>query len=308
MRTRPLGAALCCLAGTLACTRAEFRELSPAAFPFAIDSIRTRALSGGARHHFLYAASGPWAVHVLEVRIDGCQAVAALKGARGATGRTKTSELLRARAESVHVVGGVNADFFAPQGVPTGAHVEAGRVVTPPSRHFTLATDSAGRPHIVTFTRATRDSLALDDPRLAGLSLLPFHPMEAVGGRGRIVGDSAITDVVDTIGGAPFAARRHPRTAVGIADRGRRLILVVVDGRQAPYSDGMTLRELAQLLRALGAREAINLDGGGSTTMVVADPAAGDSLRVVNRPSDPTGERAVGNAVAIVRRCEAGER
>ena len=103
---------------------------------------------------------------------------------------------------------------------------------------------------------------------------------------------------------AGFASSRHPRTAVGIANAGRRLILVTVDGRQKPYSDGMTLRELADLMRVLGARDAINLDGGGSTAMVVKSPAA-RSLRVVNRPSDAAGERAVGNALAIVRGCHA---
>ena len=49
-------------------------------------------------------------------------------------------------------------------------------------------------------------------------------------------------------------------------------MLVVVDGRRRGYSDGMTLRELADLMRGLGARDAINLDGGGSTTLVYADP------------------------------------
>ncbi len=55
----------------------------------------------------------------------------------------------------------------------------------------------------------------------------------------------------------------------------------------------------------LGARDAINLDGGGSSTMVYADPSAEGALLVANRPSDATGERAVGNALGVVRRCEA---
>ncbi|MGQ0701632.1 MAG: phosphodiester glycosidase family protein [Gemmatimonadales bacterium] len=78
---------------------------------------------------------------------------------------------------------------------------------------------------------------------------------------------------------------------------------MVVDGRQLPYSDGMTLRELAELLRGLGAREAINLDGGGSSTLVYADPDSAGQLRVANRPSDATGERPVGNALAVVQGC-----
>jgi exopolysaccharide biosynthesis protein len=77
--------------------------------------------------------------------------------------------------------------------------------------------------------------------------------------------------------------------------------LVTVDGRQAPHSDGMTLAELATLMLALGSHEAVNLDGGGSTAMVVGQ---GDTaFRVVNRPSDRGGERAVGDAVGLVRRC-----
>ena len=137
------------------------------------------------------------------------------------------------------------------------------------------------------------------------VALRPFHPMEALGGRPLLVRDSAIVAGLDTAGGSAFAAARHPRTAVGIARDGRRLLLVVVDGRQKPYSDGMTLRELADVMRGLGARDAINLDGGGSTTMVHAEPGNAGPLRVANRPSDPAGERPVGDALAIVRGCRA---
>jgi exopolysaccharide biosynthesis protein len=113
--------------------------------------------------------------------------------------------------------------------------------------------------------------------------------------------DSVVVPEVETEGQASFRAR-NPRTAAGIANRGRRLILVVVDGRQKGYSDGMTLTELASLMLSLGARDAINLDGGGSSTLVYADSAA-KAMRVANRPSDPTGERPVGDALAVVRSC-----
>lgn len=97
-----------------------------------------------------------------------------------------------------------------------------------------------------------------------------------------------------------FGLARHPRTAIGW-DAGQRILyLVVVDGRQPPYSDGMTLPELTRLFRRLGATDALNLDGGGSTAMVVAGT-------VVNRPSDAEGERAVGNALSLVR-CTAPQR
>jgi exopolysaccharide biosynthesis protein len=142
----------------------------------------------------------------------------------------------------------------------------------------------------------------VDDRALVRVSLEPFHPREAVGGRPVLVRGSVIVSDVDTKGQPGFATGRHPRTAVGIAQQGKRLLLVAVDGRKAPYSDGMTLRELATLMLALGAPEAIDLDGGGSTAKVVSDSGA-PGVRVVNRPSDPTGERGVGNALAVVRTC-----
>jgi exopolysaccharide biosynthesis protein len=136
---------------------------------------------------------------------------------------------------------------------------------------------------------------------LAHAMMEPFHPLEAVGGRPVIVrGGLPSAEALDS---SAFAVTRHPRTAAGIADRGRRLLLVTVDGRQPEWSVGMRLDELARLLVALGAEEAINLDGGGSTAMVVRDRAS-TRLRMVNRPSDREGERAVGNALAVVSRCE----
>ena len=89
-----------------------------------------------------------------------------------------------------------------------------------------------------------------------------------------------------------FADARHPRTAVGYDPDRNRLWLVVVDGRQPGYSEGMSLPELADLLQALGARDALNLDGGGSSVMVLRG-------RAFSRPSDPEGERAVANALAV---------
>lgn len=141
----------------------------------------------------------------------------------------------------------------------------------------------------------------LGSPVTVVVALRPFHPREAVGGRPMLVRAGAIAAQLDSVGRSGFATSRHPRTAAGISRDGSRVYLVTVDGRQAPYSDGMALDELAMLMLALGSHEALNLDGGGSTAMVVAQ---GDTaFRVVNRPSDRGGERAVGDAVALVRRC-----
>ena len=78
-------------------------------------------------------------------------------------------------------------------------------------------------------------------------------------------------------------AQLHPRTAVGIDRDTGRVLLLVVDGRQR-FSRGFTLVELARTMRSLGAESALNLDGGGSTTMVGADREG--VVRVLNSPSD----------------------
>ena len=91
-----------------------------------------------------------------------------------------------------------------------------------------------------------------------------------------------------------------PRTAVGINKNGRYLILVVVDGRQPFYSEGATFAELARILVKNGAHTAMNLDGGGSSTLVVQGE---DGLPVVlNSPIDsyiPGRERPVANHLGI---------
>jgi hypothetical protein len=89
-----------------------------------------------------------------------------------------------------------------------------------------------------------------------------------------------------------FVASRNPRTLAGVRPDGT-LLLVTVDGRRRGWSAGVTLVEAARVMRYLGAGEALNLDGGGSTTMTVG-------RRLVNRPSDAAGERPVSDAVVVL--------
>lgn len=141
------------------------------------------------------------------------------------------------------------------------------------------------------------------------LRLLPIHPSEAVGGFPVLVRDSLEVPGLDSAGAANFAPVRHPRTIVGVASRGRRILLITIDGRQPGYSVGTTNRESARVALALGATEAINLDGGGSTTMVISRSENGVTrFEVVNRPSDPQGERAVGNALVVAQRSANSDR
>ena len=90
------------------------------------------------------------------------------------------------------------------------------------------------------------------------------------------------------------AEMRHPRTSVGFSRDSLTLYLFAVDGR-SENSGGMTLTELAAMMRTLGAWDALNFDGGGSTTMVIGGA-------VVNKPSDAAGEREVGNSLMVVIR------
>ena len=75
----------------------------------------------------------------------------------------------------------------------------------------------------------------------------------------------------------------HPRTAVGFDDSGSWLLMVVVDGRQPGFSEGVTLYELAGILQSRGCSESINLDGGGSSIMLVRE--SGRDVRTLNSPS-----------------------
>jgi len=99
---------------------------------------------------------------------------------------------------------------------------------------------------------------------------------------------------------APGGKDQHPRTAIGVTKSRDKAFLMVVDGRQKGVSEGVTLAELAGLLAELGAHEAINLDGGGSATMVAQQPDG--TYKILNRPSDlyPLSvERPVGTHVAV---------
>jgi len=90
---------------------------------------------------------------------------------------------------------------------------------------------------------------------------------------------------------SPACPTRNPRTAVGLSQDGKTVYMVVVDGRSTA-SAGMTCTELAALMKGLGAHQAINLDGGGSTTMVLRGTG------IVNKPSDGS-ERVVANHLAV---------
>lgn len=129
-------------------------------------------------------------------------------------------------------------------------------------------------------------------------SLTYWHGvLDSLGGNPTVVEDSQIAS--HNVDGTGWFFRRHPRTGVGYDAEAGKVLLVTVDGRQPGYSVGMTLRELAELFVSLGADAALNLDGGGSTTMVV-------NGNVKGRPSDGN-ERPVSSALLVLRGADPGE-
>lgn len=94
-------------------------------------------------------------------------------------------------------------------------------------------------------------------------------------------------------------SEKHPRTALGFDNSGKWLLLAVVDGRQPGYSEGVTLYELAKIMQAMGCTQSINLDGGGSSIMLIREPD--NTVRTLNRPSDGA-PRPVPVLLAVMKR------
>ncbi|WP_189219700.1 MULTISPECIES: phosphodiester glycosidase family protein [Streptomyces] len=130
---------------------------------------------------------------------------------------------------------------------------------------------------------------------------------DRVGVRHRLVAARSRTPYAMAVGGTPVLRDGRPlprldgrtaavRTVAGIADGGRRLLLVALDG--APeHRRGLTVAETARLMRRLGAQHALNLDGGGSSTLVARRPGA-RAVSVRNHPSGGA-ERPVPNGIGV---------
>ncbi len=153
--------------------------------------------------------------------------------------------------------------FVGNCGTPVGWHVAEGKVRTRPAEaRFEAA-------FVVHATgRATLH---------ARLHELPADARFVVSGNALVLERGQVAT-------SPKGTVRHPRSAVGLSEDGQTLLLVVVDGRQEGHSRGATLTELGELMKAFGAADALNLDGGGSTALVVKDRATG-VFTVANRPS-----------------------
>ena len=134
------------------------------------------------------------------------------------------------------------------------------------------------------------------------LNLPPSVPVltELIGGTPRLIrnGNRSVEWEAESVGSS-FTHDRHPRTAVGFNADSTVVYFFTVDGRQGGYSVGMSLFELADYMLGWGVYQGVNLDGGGSTAMVVRG-------EVVNSPSDAGGERSVANALMAISKALVG--
>jgi hypothetical protein len=207
-----------------------------------------------------------------------------------------------------HAQVAVNAHFFEPWPPPTpdpgtadliGLAASDGQVYSPfdvnPPKQYAIRPNAPA----LNIDRSNAIGIVHRDMRDAtGRSVVePVTLYNALAGN-----EQLLTHGVITAGTSEWDNRPGPLTVIGLKPDGT-LVILIVDGRQPRVSEGLSTREAAQLLRAeYGVVDAINLDGGGSTTLCIADPTA----RVVNVPvglnNVPGTLRPVGSSLAIFAR------
>ncbi|MFC1716754.1 tandem-95 repeat protein [Candidatus Poribacteria bacterium] len=178
---------------------------------------------------------------------------------------------------------GINGDFASTQPV---IEYEARGVEGLAVSDGVEYSDDAGRPAL-TFTE-------LNEPYIGRAPFLT-NVYNAIGGNKMLVENGQPVDPAtwDPIGGS---LDLNPRTSTGISADGTKLIIIVIDGRQTGFSEGVTLPEMSGYLIEFGAYTGLNNDGGGSSTLVFKESTETD---IINYPSDAAGERVVANHLGI---------
>jgi hypothetical protein len=271
------------------CARAPLPDALPEAALGFLDpaQVRSETVAPGLVYHAVESVERAWSLHLLAVSLDSCTMGFRVVGLAPRGGDRQTvATLLQASGG----LAAVNGDFFTPENHPLGIEASYGEVKGGSSRPvFAWRPESGPRLAPIAWRG---DTLQIEE----GWSLVRGAPdgrTEILAGFPALLTGGAVIGDLEGEARPAFALARHPRTGLGIDTDRNRLWLVVVDGRRDGIAEGMTLPELATLFQALGATEALNLDGGGSSTMVVRG-------RVVNRPSDPLGARPVVNALTVL--------
>lgn len=122
---------------------------------------------------------------------------------------------------------------------------------------------------------------------------LPAGTRTALAGTPWLIRAGVPRTAADDAGCASLCANTHPRTALGLSADGRTLILLLAEGRRDGVP-GLTLADTAQRLKALGAHEGLNLDGGGSSSLLL------NGTSVMQRPANEPALRRVANALLIL--------
>ena len=215
----------------------------------------------------LHRTTGDQNIHVLKV--DLCAPGVSVR----ATGGDERGRTVQSFGELTGVDAAVNGDFFGGGFSTDGIAVHGGA-------------QWSGSDHTYTAPLAFGARRVEMRPHEDQTGLEPWM-MEVVSGHPTVLQDGARRDN----NGDPLCSNRNPRTAVGLSADRRTLFVAVVDGR-ATGRIGMTCDELSALFAELGADDALNFDGGGSSTMWLRGPG------VLNFPSDGS-QRTVGNHLGI---------
>lgn len=180
----------------------------------------------------------------------------------------------------------------------TAVHRDAGRTPIPRSGAVLSFGGLDPPPSLAVLTPGTRVSITTTWRSLNGVPASHFDRADhIVNGAGLLRRGGRIPQNWERGEGLSvtnFIAMRHPRTVIGVDGKGT-IWLAAIDGRQPNHSIGMTFEDMQRLCDRLGLRDALNLDGGGSTTMVV-------NGAIVNKPSDIGGPRAVSDALLVTAR------
>lgn len=207
---------------------------------------------GIAYRRFARTEPRPLVVHVATVSLDaaGLELVLTPAAAGGCLPARTTSGFLREQRVQL----AVNTQFFyaCSGGAPDLDALESGQLLHPVGEYAVAGEVVVAQPWLGNVLYLGVDGAASFEP--------PPRIHHAISGRHRLVEAGQVTAADDGV--------LAPRVAVGLDAERRRLVLVVVDGRQRGYSEGVTLPELAALLVELGVHDAIELDGGGSATLV----------------------------------------
>ena len=205
------------------------------------------------------------------------------------TGQTIMKQLEAMRKNGRKVLGGTNADFFnTTTFIPYGVCWRDGVCVK----------SSFSREDCNVFVISTdNEAFCLTTEEYAQFKA-DGKIREAVCGRSTLLLKNG--EQLDQSGNTMPVANMEPRTAIGVSQDGKEVYLMVVDGRNFYYSNGADLLDLMNLMSACGACDALNLDGGGSSTFIARDGAEGE-LKLLNWPTDQGGVmRKVATGLAIV--------